>query len=121
VPAPEVRNLNDYAVLWETSSTDGYGRFKLSAPVEIRVRWEGTTSESTDPQNTVQAVPTEVFVDREIPIDSILWHGRLRDIPTAPTNLMKVTGSDATPDIKNRFTQRTVELTRYGNLLPELA
>jgi hypothetical protein len=120
MPAPEVRNLNDYAVLWEASSTDGYGRFKLSPPIEIGVRWEGSTNESVDPQNTVQLSLTEVFVDREVPIGSVLWHGRLRDLPTTPTNLMKVAGSDTTPDIKNRFTQYTVTLIRYGNALPEV-
>lgn len=120
MPAPEVRDLNDYAVLWSVASLDGYGRYKVSAPVEIRVRWEDSKQESTDPQNTVESRPAEVFVDRVISIGSILWHGRLRDLPAAPTGLGKVSSYDSTPDIKNRFMHRTVTLTRYGDALPEV-
>lgn len=120
MPAPEVQDLNDYAVLWAASSKDNYGRFKVSPPVEIRVRWEDSLHESTDPQNTVEARPAEVFVDRAISIGSVLWHGRQKDLPSTPTSLYKVAGYDGTPDIKNRFTQRTVSLVRYGDTLPEV-
>lgn len=118
MPAPEVRGLNDYAVLWAVASTDGYGRFTVSAAAEIKVRWEDSKQESTDPQNTVEASPAKVFTDQAIVIGSILWHGRLRDLPTVPTGLYKVTSYNGTPDIKNRITQHSVTLTRYGDALP---
>lgn len=120
MPAPELCNLTDYAVLWETSTSDGYGRSKVSAAVEIRVRWEDSRSESGDPQNTVQSNPVTVFVDRAIAMDSILWHGKLVDVPTVPTGLCKVVGVGYTPDIKGRVTQRTVTLMRHGDVLPEI-
>jgi hypothetical protein len=118
MPALEITGLNDYAVLWAASSTDQYGRFKVSEPVEIRVRWDGSQVESTDPNNTVQAQPAEVLVDRVITVDSILWHGKLRDLPAVPTNLAKVIGYEAVPDIRNKFIQRTVTLMRYNDSLP---
>jgi len=121
MPAPEVRDLIDYAVLWAATSTDGYGRSKISAPVEIRVRWEDSREESTDPQNTVQASPATVFVGQAISIGSVMWHGRLKDLPTTSADLFEVTGYKTTPDIKNRFMQRTVTLTRHGDVLPETA
>jgi hypothetical protein len=118
MPAPEVRALNDYAVLWAAGVTDGYGRSKVLAPIEIKVRWEGSIAESTSSQDTVQSQPAEVFVDREVTIGSILWHGRLANLPESPTGLKEVTGYEVTPDIKNRFMQRTVTLTRYSDSLP---
>lgn len=107
-------------MLWAAAATDGYGRSKVLAPVEIRVRWDGSFVESTDPQNTVQAQSAEVFVDRDITMGSLLWHGRLSSLPENPTGIKEVTGYEATPDIKNRFVQRTVTLTRYNDALPEV-
>jgi hypothetical protein len=121
VPAPEVRSLNDDAVLWAISSTDGYGRFKVSSPIEIRVRWEDSRQESADPQNMVEARPAQAFVDRVIDIGSVLWHGRLKDLPAVPTELYKVSGYNETPDIKNRFVQRAVTLVRRGDAPPEIS
>jgi hypothetical protein len=118
MPAPEVRCLNDYAVLWAASTVGGYGRSGVSAPVEMRVRWEDSRQQSTDPQNVVEARPATVYVDRDVDVNSILWHGRLQDLPATLTELYKVTGSDFTPDIKNRVTQRTITLTRHSDTLP---
>ena len=120
MPALEITGLIDYAVLWAVSSTDGYGQFKVSDPVEIMVRWDGSQVESSDPQNTVLATPSEVLVDRVIAVGSVMWHGRLRDLPDTLTGLVVVTGYEAIPDIKNRFTQRTVTLTHHGDTLPEI-
>jgi hypothetical protein len=120
MPGPEVRSLNDYAVLWAASAVGEYGRNSVSAPVEIKVRWEDSRQQSTDPQNVVESRPATVYVDRDITINSVLWHGRLQDVPTVFTELYKVTGSDFTPDIKNRVTQRTVTLTRHGGTLPTI-
>ena len=121
MPPIEIQDLNDYAVLWAAGVPDGYGRYKVLAPEEIHVRWEDSLMESTDPQNTIQSQPSQIFVDKEITVGSILWHGRLEVLRSSPTNLMKVTGYDATPDLKNRFIQRTVTLIRYGDSLPDIA
>lgn len=121
MPPIETRDLNDYAVLWSAASLDNYGHPKISAPVEIPVRWEDSQTESTGPQDTVQSQPAEVFVDQAIAVGSLMWHGGLADVPVSPTNLCRVTGYNAVSDIKNRFIQQTVTLTRYKNVLPEIA
>ena len=120
MPAPEVLNLTDHAVLWAASDVDYYGMDKVSSPVEIRVRWEGSASVSGDPQDTVQATPTTVYVDRAVTVGSLMWHGELRDLPDPPTGLFLVVGYDVTPDLKGRNMQRTVTLARYSDLLPEV-
>lgn len=118
MPSIEKRNLKDYAVLWIASIKDNYGEFKVSTPIEIRVRWESLITASSDPQNTVETNTTDVLVDREIAIGSILWHGKLTNLPDTLTDLYKVSESDITPDLKNRFYQRSVRITKHSNELP---
>ena len=120
MPAPEVLNLTDHAVLWAASDVDYYGMGKVSSPSEIRVRWEGSAEISGDPQDTVQATPVAVYVDRAVTVGSILWHGRLQDLPAVPTGLFLVTGYSTMPDLKGRNLQRTVTLARYNDTLPEV-
>jgi hypothetical protein len=121
MPSIETIGLNDFAVLWSASTLDSYGKPKISAAIEIAVRWEGRSQDSSDPNNSIEATPAEVFVDRAITSGSIMWQGRLQDLPASPTNLFEVTACDYIPDIKCRNTQRTVTLTKYNNsLLPDL-
>jgi len=122
MPSIETIGLNDFAVLWAASTLDSYGKPKISAAIEISVRWEGRSQDSTDPNNSIEAAPVEVFVDRAIASGSIMWHGRLQDLPASPTNLFEVIASDYIPDVKCRNTQRTVTLAKYNiSLLPDLA
>jgi hypothetical protein len=120
MPAPEVRNLTGYAVLWARSAIGGYGQFKVSSPIEIRVRWEDVRQESNDPQNTVESSPVTAFVAQVIEVGSLMWYGRLADLPDSPTDLYKVTAYNGTPDIKGRVSSHVVTLTRYGDSLPEV-
>ena len=118
MPRIEIRNLAQYAVLWIIYTKGNYGEYTVSSPIEISVRWEEMRSITGDPQNTVESNVPEVFIDREILIGSILWKGRLTDLPDTPTKLYKVTEYDCTPDIKGRVYQRSVTLTRYREALP---
>jgi hypothetical protein len=120
MPLMERLSLTDRAVLFAADALDGYGRFTVTTGVEINVRWEDVRQESSDPQNTVESVPATAFVDRVITVGSVLWHGRLVDLPASPTNLYKVVGYNGTPDIKGRITSHTVTLIRYNNTLPEV-
>ncbi len=121
MPSIETTGLNDYAVLWAASTLDGYGKAKINAAVEINVRWEGRVQDSTNPNSGVESTPVEVFVDRAIETGSIMWHGRLQDLPDSPTNLFEVISSDYIPDLKCRNIQRTVVLAKYNNsLLPDI-
>ncbi len=120
MPAPEVLNLTDYAVLWAASTIGDYGMDKVSSPVEIRVRWEDSAEISGNAQDTVQATPAVIYVDREVTVGSVMWHGEMRNLPDSPTGLWLVTGYNATPDLKGRNTQRTVTLARYNDTLPDV-
>jgi hypothetical protein len=120
MPLMERLSLTDRAVLFAADTLDGYGRFTVTTGVEISVRWEDARQESGDPQNMVESIPATVFVDQVVTVGSLLWHGRLVDLPASPTNLYKVVGYNGTPDIKGRITSHVVTLTRYNNTLPEV-
>lgn len=119
MPSPESANLVQRAVLWSFSNVDDYGNVVVNSPVEIRVRWEGATGQQLIPLTASEMdVATTVYVDRYIPLRSLLWFGRLRDVPSPVTELGEVKNYNDTPDIKGRSVLKTVSIIRYGNSLP---
>lgn len=118
----ETTDRKQVAVLWEALST-GYGIddqgnpvTTASAPLEIYVRWEAGKGEAN--KQVVKA-----FVGREIRMGSVMWLGRLIDLPsdlTTLSNLMQVVSYNEVPDVKGRFKQRTVDLVFLGSRLPQI-
>ncbi|MFA5056509.1 MAG: hypothetical protein WC485_00210 [Opitutaceae bacterium] len=108
------------AVLWESAGTDDYGNPTVLEPVELFVRWNRLMHNVADARGRVVDLDALVVVDREIPIDSIMWLGRMDEMPAQPTNLKRVVDYTETPDIKGRNIYRTVGLKNYSNALPAL-
>ncbi len=122
MPAFETMDLNDWLVLWEKAGNDGYGNPTLAAPVQIRCRWIEGQTEFTGPNGVPIAINATIVVARDIPVDSIVWKGRLQDMPGTgyvPTGgLMQIKGKRTTDDIKGRNTRRTVMAARFNDTLP---
>lgn len=96
----------------------------VSMPQELRVRWIDGRSEAFDPQGQPTALDATVIVDREIPIGSIMWKGKLDDLlgtagPEDAT-LHQVVTVTYTPGIKARTTRRRVGLVRFRQTLPHI-
>ena len=122
MPSMEVSDLHQYAVLWADSDTFGnFGRRELSAGVEIKIRWQQKQGEVFDSKGNIVAYDSLAVVDRNIPVGSILWLGKLADIPNPVTNLRKVIAYSETPDVKNRIARRTIKMSRSSDELPDLA
>jgi len=119
MPVLEESDLHEYAVLWSAGGVDDYGNPTVSAPVEIPCRWLIGMRESLDAEGNIIGVSDTVIVDRAIPIGSILWKGRLKDLPSSPTDLKQVIEYRETPDVKGRKRRRMVLLSRYSDQLPE--
>jgi hypothetical protein len=117
----ETQDRYQKAVLWQSSGYDDYGKYLRLAPIELSVRWEEGRRQSSSPEDTVIAIDATVFVDREIPIGSIMWKGKQKDLPASPTGLKEVVSYKEVPDIKGRVSQRSVSLARYNEQLPDLA
>lgn len=109
------------AVLWAVSTTPtGFGRYKLSAAVELDVRWSERKHETTNVQGTTIIADVAVVVNQAVTVGSVMWKGLKKDLPTSPTNLYEVVAYNEVPDIKGRGFRRTVSLQRWGDELPEL-
>jgi hypothetical protein len=122
MPAIEIGDRTQKAVLWAASgSFDQDGEPTLAAATEITVRWlESQDGTLVVDGNTIQ-IDAKVIVDRDIPIDSVMWLGALEDIATPPVDLKRVAARKHTPDIKGRETRRVLTLVRHSNELPVLA
>lgn len=110
-------DLRQTAVLWiadSTLPTDEFGIQRISTPIEIKVRWESGKGEGASRKATA-------FISQEISEGSVLWLGKLSDLPASPekpTNLMQVTSYKEIPDVKSKFPRRFVEMVLLGTQLP---
>lgn len=116
----ETADLHQKAVLLSASGYDDYGEHKVGTAVEINVRWESGQREALDPSGATIAADALVFVDRAIPIGSILWLGTLAAYKALATksNLMEVINYREIPDLKARHYRREVTVMRYSDELP---
>lgn len=118
MPPVETQSLNQWAVLWEAGPYDAYGKYKVQPAIEVRCRWETKRDMGEGAQDTVASITDTVFVDRFIKLGSILWKGKLVDLPITPTNLKEVSEYKEVPDLKGRRFQRTLTVVRYNEQLP---
>lgn len=122
MPRPATSGRKQYAVLWMFVRFDNHGDLVVEQPVELKVRWEPTYKMGVDAKGEPIAITADVAVDRPITIGSIMWRGRINDIPgtayTPTSDLMKVIGFDEVPDVKGRTFRRGVSLARFSDSLP---
>lgn len=118
MPGPERRDRLQKAVLWARSGTDAYGQPKVSAAVEVMVRWNDKQRLVLDAQGNTVAMDATALILQDIDIGSILRLGALADLPASPDNLMEVKVFNSTPDLKARNYQKEVGLVRWSNTLP---
>ncbi len=124
MPPIEERDVWETVVLWPFTGYGRDGQVTVGDPVEVEmaVRFSaGNLSERRDPNgNTVQISGTAVVLD-DVAIGSRMWYGRLADwLGTGSTDdvddqVHEVIGFDSEPDLKARFTRRTVTLARFRN------
>ena len=122
MPPIELADRRQKAVLWAAveDSFDDYGKHKVSAAIEVKVRWEEKKQESVDAMGNTIALDAFVVVDRVIAVGSIMWLGKKADLATPPVNLKEVAEYREVPDIKGRKSGRVVLLVRYSNELPTI-
>ena len=127
MPAPEVVDRYQTAVLWPFSGYDAYGAPTVGPPVELAppygVRWTWKRREVMDAKGNTVALDASVVTDRKVAPDSLMWLGTLAGwyrVGSAgrPDEVMLVVSHDETPDIKNRAVRREMGLKRYRETLP---
>lgn len=127
MPKPWVKNLKQWAVLWQvTDQIDDLGRSKVAAPTEIQCRWEEGESNSDDPDTESTTLAGSLMVGVQVHKGSILYLGNLNQYNEAvtagdPIDYMEVMTVNNTPSIKNRGTCRELGLGKYRSSLPTIA
>ena len=121
MPAFEVFDLNQKAVLWPTAGPkDRYGVLQVGDPVEIFVRWENTRCEMLNSKGEVIGVDASVVTDRDITVGSRMWLGELADwygtgSGVEDDEVMQVLSVEKATDLKGRILRRELLLCRYKN------
>jgi hypothetical protein len=123
MPAVELASRRQKAVYWACTGHDGYGEPVLAAPIELDVRWVARQTEMVSADGNVVGLDATAVVDRDIPIDSILWLGTLATFygvgsAGSPSGLMVVKAFNSALDIKARVSKRSVGMMRYKDRLP---
>ena len=110
------------AVLWANTNTyDDDGQPQVSAATELKVRWETERMETPVTVNESVAYDEAVQVRQEVAVGSIMWKGKLKDLPSTPNNLRKVVDYIEIPGIKGRIEDRWVLLVKYSDILPTVS
>src|SRR5438046_3060213 len=121
MPDPETASLFDWAVLWAITGRDEYNNATLAAPVEIAANWQKTRRQVVTVDGSTVAVEAVVEVDQEIEPGSVVWEGRLEDIPgtalVPESGLYEVVTCPVTNDVRGRATYTKVTLMRRTDTL----
>lgn len=118
MPSLERRHRYQAAVLWAKSGDDVNAEPTFSAAIEIRVRWVKGRVETVNAQGNTISLDAQVVVDREIKVGSKMWLGPLADwygtgSAGPDTEVLWVVNYHETPDVKARFAERSVDLSRF--------
>jgi hypothetical protein len=122
VPALEVMDLTDKAVLWQVSGKDRYARLTFDAPREINVRWVDRIQLATGADGNTVTTLANVAVAEDVYVGSLLWYGTLAEWATyAGTDgayVMQVVTINDASDIKGRNVRRELALSRFMDAVP---
>lgn len=116
---------NQYAIVWARTGQDRYGEPTRDGGTEIRARWEWKKSSGMDAQANKVLLDAQVVVDRDIPLYSIMFEGRLTDFIGTGSgdpgqDLVEVLTIDIVPDINGREYRRTLGVKKFRGTLPEV-
>lgn len=126
MPALETFDCVDDAVVWLQSGTDVNGAPVVEYPRRLKVRWVDRRSSGGDPQSNRVSYDASIAASAclDIPNDSIVWHGRLGDIPgtadppTPSADLFQVKTSSHARDVNGRICRREYGLQRFHDSMP---
>lgn len=125
MPPLETMDLRQRAVVWDVVGADQYGEPTVSDdPREIPVWWTWTRKEITDANGNTVTIDAQVVTAEEIGVDSLLWLGKLCDLPTGSSfsaedeELMVVVSFRKAGDVLQRHTRRELSVQRFRDTLP---
>ena len=114
------RRRYQYIVYWEADAFDGLGQPTVKAPVELKVRIEKGLSETVDPQGNKIASNMEMNVSQAIVNGSLIWIGKLEDLPSPVPELLQVIDYNEIPNTRARKFDRWIKVMKHSNKDPVL-
>lgn len=79
----------DFCVYWALKSNesgelayDNHGQPAHTDPVEIRCRWQDQVQEIIDPEGTRHMTKAKVYVESDVDVGGMLYHGLLSGLPS---------------------------------------
>jgi len=117
----ETASLKQKATLWPagTDSTSS-GQKKVTAAVELDVRWEDKEEDALDSRGEVIRIDATAIVKQDIEVGSLMWLGRKRDWSASVGNLREVVSFSKIPTIKGGRFRRVAGLRRFSDTLPPI-
>lgn len=109
------------AVLWAASTAStSIGRKKVTAAIEIDVRWENSQSDGLDADGETIKFDATVQVYQDVAVGSLLWLGELADWTATTGGLFEVQTVGKIPNLKSTRFRRILGLRRYSDTLPPI-
>jgi hypothetical protein len=73
--------LRDTAVYWEREEVDEFGKPVYAGPIPIRCRWVDKSEQYLRKDGRTLVSKSVVYVDQDLVEGSVLFHGRVEDVP----------------------------------------
>jgi len=94
----------------DDGTPDRYGRKGYGHPVELNCRWDDMQQLIKLPNGEETMSKATVYVDIELELGGILWHGELVDCPATPPSSNAIIQKASNPNMRNKEVLRTVYL-----------
>jgi len=123
MPPMESSDRNQFGVMWAPAGHTRTGDKKVSAGVELGLRWEDATETNRPNKSDEEQFDAMIVVGQDILVGSIFWKGKSDDLPspvTDVTNLYEVIIFRKIPDVKGRNFRRTCLLKKWSDTLPTI-
>ena len=110
-------NLNQKAVLWLKTGVNQFNQDTYGEPEEIPCRWEDRDDQVKLDSGELINATARIMVAQVIPLESILWLGKLVDLPDYPSDLHEVVLTRNTPSLDGMNYQRTIVTQRFAGTI----
>ena len=122
MPSPEVDNRYQKAVLFPLVGPDSFGKPTVGPPCEVDVRWNTGRRVILDGKGGEIVLDATAVVLQRIAVGSRMWLGELWEwlgtgssAVSQDQELCEVKVYNEVPDVKGRFSQKSVGLMRLHN------
>jgi len=103
----------DFLVYWHKTGLGRNGLGIFRGPVEYPCRWQDGAVNALKAQEEHIVAATTAFVGVDLVLGSLVWHGRLADLPTLPRPLYEITSLGKIPTLRYKGYLRPLGLSFY--------